>query len=1374
MKYILLFLISITSLFSQSVIITDVLTDIYPAIDVNFLVVDENGNAIGGNENDIELRENGISKAIELFNCNQDYINEPMSIVITLDNSLSMNDEFESKTISEITRESAKNILSLLHPDTEIAINYYNNQPYLLQDFTKDRSEVFDAIDSMEDPAFATDISKSFLDEDFGVIKLFENAQFDKKINLFMTDAPPSEQIDKDEIISSFNNLGITLYAISAKANLNNDLVEITKRTNGDYYNAAQTEKQLNNAFISILNYINGAEACTLTYSSELCDLSRDISLTYSDTLFDERSILINKDLLVEYSILNNNQINSGSQSNILFTSILSKKDDLIISNIESKFKELDLVSPQLSDLPITLNKGESLSVVLSNNTSGKNIYDFIEIESSSCFDDNIYLKNKYNSDLLEVITPNGGEEYYIKKSADLEWKDDSGLSEYTLDYSVDAGSNWKTIVSGYSDFDFPWLSIDGPATENALFRVSKKVRIESKIETIAAEEVVDPGDSGFEYIVPYQNDKYVAVINMNLDFEFSNVKFPVYALEEISGEDQGKNIKLLVMLDTELNVLEYKPILANSNGSKLAVIDDYTYLELDGFYNLKIDTLDFYSTDFNKNNGILIKFDENLEYINHKLFEFDNEFNNKDEYIIDLKSSNSRLHLLGKVGRFLNFDNQSLINEFYNSGLYFITSIDEDLNLIENDFFDISADSFDYNPMGIKPIDDENIIFWGEGEGTYFNLDSKLKGISVLFNTNNKNFSLKNFITNEIIGNLEIIDYSYYRGFEYWLYSSDSSLVTSNDEKIESNEFFNISLLSLSDEGEYRWSVGFDKFGLNKNLNLFNNESIVVAGRMNGNVIIDGSTISERGNTLFVSAVDLYTGNLDWFKYVGLTSYDGLLSSNGNNLITSGRLIDSTDFGNDIRIDQNFNNFFLWSMNSNSLNSFDISDSLWSIKSPGFEYIDTVDFGNVYAGSIKDTVVLDFFKITDNSASITIKNINIEDPGYILDINTPFQLEKDTDLKIILNVDIAGDGIAKGVITTNIGEFNFYVNSNEVGLMYRPFYDNDSLAIDFGEVLLGDEKSETLSIIANLGLANIGIDSVIIENDNGNNYSQDILSDKNIIFSNDTLISKFTYAPNFTGLHESRYLFYTDVNRNPFIINVTGVGISLDTIDITIDIDSTFSEPDKYIDLSTRITLNDNPILLKLDKLEIDIEFNATLMLPFRFDNEGVVQNKIRKLTLQIDNDEIQNGLSEDRFYTTIGNSISTNIIISSVRAYNLNGDLINEFQYSSSNGYFELTNICYTNGKYRLYSESEPTDLNLYSENGEYFVNYNLIEDGFTKISIYDTDGSLINHLINSKMNKGAYNTEIDTRNIANGSYIIQLETENIVISKMLIIVK
>lgn len=1380
MKYILLFLFTFTSIFSQSVIITDVKTNDYPDIDVNFLVVDESGNAIQFDDSFISLKENELDRIIQNVECNSDYTNEPISLALTLDVSTSMNDTIAlpSKRRIDAVKEAASKLINVLHPNSEISLILFSTEVKIEVPLTTDKSLVNTRISDIEDPFGATYISEAFLDSDNGIIKSLENAQY-KKIIVFMTDGQDND-LEKAEISKRLSDNNITLYSLSSDSFLELDLINMTEESGGMVFNNINGNTNLEDTFTALGNIVSGIEPCQLTYISKSCDQIRNIKLFYDNSNPDSIEIRLDRESLIEYEIVNNNQKigRSDIDENYYFISLISNRDNLKINDILSNDSDFELISPQSSFFPITLNKDEILNLQFETKLKDVKINDFFNVESNSCKDGSIYLKYSPEITGLNVLTPNGGEEYFINSNADLGWEDDGYKSTYSLSYSTNKGAKWLPLVSNYNDLDFPWQSIPGPESNSALFKVEKNIVIDSIINTIGFGQVSEPLND-FRELKPLGKDKYIALIDAYNTFIYND--FTLGATDfEVPSDYSGTLKTLMLILDNNLKVLDYKALYAPFADLNLTTLADDIYITVTNFDELYYDTLSYKPPKGESEKyGAILKIDSQLKLEEHQLFSVDDFFNLRSEFIVDFESIDNSLHLLGIYNEYVKISENKVISSFSKDDNYFLLEFDKTLNLVDLISFNKLDDNFDFIPRGIEAISDDSVAWWGTGDGKYFDLDSNHRGISAISSYRDSSLYLSSYMQIKNSFDFRFIDFKYYKGNEYWLYFALDTIKVRNGEPLLANEVFNTSLLSFNSNNEVNWRIDLDKFGITKNLIIYDSEEIVVGGLTSSTFKVDEYTILKDGNTQFLGSFDLYTGNFNWLKTVPETTYRGLFESNNESIVLSGNLYRETDFGNGFKVNVNkdsgnTNEYYLWSLEVDNNPYYDISDSLWSIVSPGFEYIDTVDFGNVYSGSIKDTLVVDFLEVTDKDSDIIIENINIEDAGYTVDINTPFKLEENRDLKIILNVDIAGNGLAKGVITTNLGKFNFYVNSNEVELRYRPFYHNDSLVIDFGEVLIGNSKNEVHNVIANLGDAIIGIDSIVIENNAGGNYSYNILSGNKYVLSNDTLITDFIFSPNFTGTHDSRYLFYTDIDRTPFIINVTGIGISNDTVDVRIEIDSSYSDADKYIDMQTKIKFNDNPASLQLEKIEVDIEYNATLLIPFRFENKGIVENKIRKLTIEVDKEDITSGLSSNRFYTTIGNSISTDINITEVRAYNVLGDKLNEFKYEASDGYFELTNICYTDGNYRLYSDSNPTGLNLYSENGEYFVNYNLIEDGFTKISLYDTDGDLKSHLVDGMMNKGAYNAEINTENIASGSYIVQLETENIIISKMLIIVK
>jgi len=1378
MKYILFFLISITTIYSQSIVVTEIDTESYPDVELEFFLIDDTGKNIVYDINKISLEENGTPRSLDFFGCNQEYTKEPISLVLTIDVSSSMNDTVTQPSTKriEVVKKAAKKVINTFHPDTEIAFTIFSSEPTLLHNLTTDRSLTENAIDNLDIPLGSTVISKAFLDKDEGVIAAFENAKY-QKVSLFMTDGNDGA-LKKDSLAKALNENDITLYCISADISLEQELIDVALQTGGRIYSGAQSEKEIINSFSAIANYINNIPPCTAIYTSEICDLNRYIEINYENKYAGSKSFSMIKNQLIEYSIINNSQKKYGSNKNLYYVTIKSNSDDLVITDITSNYMSFNLIDPMPSSLPITLNQNETLNLTFTNSVENISIYDFFNIESSSCFDDKIYLKYSNDAKSLNVITPNGGEEFYVGTNENILWNDTDTSNHYDISYSTNSGANWLSIANNYNDKDFPWESVPKPDTDKALLKVSKNINLDSRIKTTSVETLDKPYSSRFDDIIPYMDDKFLAISDMYLNFKFSNLELTNSDLD-VSTEFDFNYVKILMILDKNLDVLNYVPISTNAWYLNLATVGDTPYLSLNNTDYVIVDTLEHKQNGGESDYGVILKFDDKLNFIKHSLYRVKDNFNGFGDFIIDFKSSSNRLHLLGLTKKYYEHNDSLIVSLFGSSDVYFLTSLDLDLNLLDIELYNVDEDNFDFVPKGIEANNDDLVTWWGNGTGKYFGLDSNKRAMTLISSYDNNNIVLNNFLSVEPGGNVFLADYEQYRDQEYLLFSSDEVLETKTGTKIPIAVDNNVRLINIDSEGEIGWLVNFDNYGINNKLiSLVNYEDILVTGRMNKAVRIDDKIVAERGNTTFFTGIDLLSGKLSWYRYARTANTFITATSNSNTIVYSGKLNDETDFGSGFvrgnsTVDT-LNNNFLWVLEVNTEPEYDISDSLWSIKLPGFEYIDTVNFGNVYPGSIKDTIVLDFFELTDNSINITIESINIEDAGYSVDFNTPHKLIENTDLKIILDVDLAGGGLSKGIISTNIGDFNFYVLSNEVELRYRPYYENDSVAIDFGEVLVGEQKSETIYILENLGLANIGLDSVRLTNDNGNNYSFNIITDETLLLSGDTLITEFTFSPNFVGTQNATAQFFTDIYRDPFYIRITGKGISNDTISINIRIDSMMYDSGKYIDLNTFITINDNPSSLQFDSLEVDIQYNSTLLIPFRLSDDGIVENKIRKITLPISQAEIQKGIDVKRFYSTIGNSISTDIEITDVRAYNTNGDFINELKYTTENGYFELINVCYTDGSYRLYNESDPTDLNIYYENGEYFVNYNLIEDGFTNISIFDTNGKLVSHLVNKNVNKGAYTTEVDTRNIANGSYIVQLETENVVLSKILVIVE
>ncbi|MER3327949.1 MAG: hypothetical protein RIF34_00110, partial [Candidatus Kapaibacterium sp.] len=448
-----------------------------------------------------------------------------------------------------------------------------------------------------------------------------------------------------------------------------------------------------------------------------------------------------------------------------------------------------------------------------------------------------------------------------------------------------------------------------------------------------------------------------------------------------------------------------------------------------------------------------------------------------------------------------------------------------------------------------------------------------------------------------------------------------------------------------------------------------------------------------------------------------------------------------------------------IWSLEYNMTN-YDISDSLWSIKESSFDYIDTIDFGKVYLGSRKDSLVLDFITRV-LPGEVIINDITIDDPRYTTDFVGPVDLKDKLDIRFQFNSDLAGSNISRGTIKTSQGNYYFYLLSEEIGDNSSFFWSYKEIEINFGDLDISQFKTEKDWVVRNKNEAVIGIDSVIVVNDINDEFSYNITSSPEHIFAFDTLQSEFTYTPKVAGLSNAEVHFFLDIRREPVIAKLRGNGISKDSVRMSISIDTLSAFPGSLTLVPIRLNITDNPVSLDMQRIEIDIEYNATLLLPFRFDDEATVDKKIRRITISLSNEELISYKIEKRFLPTIGNAISTVIEIVDVRAYNNRNEEILSKKIKEENGLFTLDGVCLTDGEYRLFEESAANRIDIVAGNGDFFVDYNLVEDGFTNLSVYDLSGKLVTTLASKDLGKGEHRTEIDTQNIANGHYIRRLET-------------
>lgn len=1378
MKYFLLFLLIIPKIiYSQAIVLTDVSGKEYPNINCEYILLDENDNKIVPNISDLELIENGLKQQILNEECDNIQKPEPISVVITIDNSSSMNDvDGNPKNRSEVVREAAKRFIDILNAQSEVAITYFSTDSKYLQPLTTDKNTAKSAIDNIPVPLGNTYITNAFMDSNDGNFRALENAKY-KKVILFLTDGV-SREVDENAILSKAKSDGVTIYNVSIYSKLDDELIDISNLTGGKSFEDIESQESIVNIYRALGHIASGVSTCKFSYISDNCSMIRNLELNYKHQFKDFWKLELSKESLTEYKIFPTDikLFKTNNSNSYGYSNIVSNKDSLIISSITAKYSEVTIDEPALSDFPIRLDRGQRLRFRLNCLNDDRTKSDVIEIVSNSCENKEVTFSYNPVANSLRLIQPNGGENYYVGSTQSIKWDDTRIDSKYKIDYSTDAGFEWKPIVNEYNGKDIDWEKIPDEVTDEALMKVTP-VESQFNLADTKSVGVIKPNlFSEFDNVLILDSNQYLVTTTFRENFQYRNFYIDTVGQPDI---EKSRVRRILLKLDENLDVVKYKTISDDFKYLSLAKLKGNIYLLGGGMNYLRFDTLDYQIESGYSYNAILVKIDSNLDYKSYKPINFRNPLISDNSNLIDFKTSDNYLHIYGACSKDLIYDGNLEINSENSRKINFLAKIDNDLNMSEINYWDRDNDGFDVRTSGIIPLDDKKVVLWGTGYGYgMLGLDSNYYKIFALNTTyGSRNITIKNYISYDESFDFTLMDFKSYKDINFYLLKTTDTTYLDKERVSFGEVDSKVRLLAVSDDNNLLWNRAFDDFTLDKNISIFKNKDIILSGRTNESFSLGDTTVPRYSNVHFITSMNLFTGKFNWLRYIKNAVYGDILVNNDKYILTNGKIYSKVDFGNGYKdsvniIDGETEKQYLWALEGESGSHFDISDSLWSIKKTSFQYIDTIDFGKVYVGSKKDSLVTNFIKRT-LPGDVTIKSIKIDDFRFTNNFSGPKDLVNNLDIIITFDTDIPGANITRGEIETTQGKYYFYVKGEETDLRYSA-NNPDSLNIDFGDVFVTDSKSANRLIAKNKGEAVIGIDSVVIENDTNKEYNYNITTDKTHIFSLDKLESEFTFQPKLAGVSTSKVNFYLDVDKKPIAVTLRGNGITRDSVRLKIKVDSVSSFPDNLTTIPLRLIIGENPSSLDLQRIEVDIDFNATLILPFRFENEGSVINKIRYLTLVFNKQDIENSILESRYLPTIGNNINTIINVDSVRIYNSNNQLIDQNVIEKENGLFTLEGVCLSNGHYRLYEQSSSLSMKILKDNGENFVNYNLIEEGITNISIYDISGKLVTTLVNSNLQIGEHKAEFTTKYMSNGNYILRLETPTQVISQIFSIIK
>lgn len=463
---------------SQVVFVHSINSQAYPIVKARFSAIDANGKEYRiFSPQAIRVTEFGQVVQPTLVQCPPILPPNPLSVVLALDVSGSMELNYSGKTNIDFATEAVRNFLQIVNYDeSEVAITSFNNESAVLQDFTFSKTKLLTALEQLK-PYGGTNYTNGLVQSKQGAFEIAKKG-VNKRVVVFLTDG--AGELNFQQALDSAKANNITLYAIGLRLRLRDDIRKLSDTTGGRYFDGIKSQEELTAIYEEILNEVlSNSAPCEVEWiSKERCNestfpLSISIPLigasrTTSYTLENQQ---IRK---LDFSSM---QVNFGSKNTGIpydtTITIYAKNKEFTITNIRS-LNPLFTVSPSSAVVPAN----DSIIVKVTITPPDTNFYGTrIEVITDECSYDvyaTIGVANLTSSTQLKLLTPNGGETYGVYSDTVIRWEGVAKEEKVHLEYSTNNGASWRTINEEATNHEYKWKSISPDASTQCLVRVSQ------------------------------------------------------------------------------------------------------------------------------------------------------------------------------------------------------------------------------------------------------------------------------------------------------------------------------------------------------------------------------------------------------------------------------------------------------------------------------------------------------------------------------------------------------------------------------------------------------------------------------------------------------------------------------------------------------------------------------------------------------------------------------------------------------------------------------------------------------------------------------------------------------------------------------------
>ena len=446
----------------------------FPSVHVPLILLDAQNQLITEpSPADIGVRENSFNRPIESLQCSP-LPPQQLSSLLMIDVSESMAVQF-----LDIARDAAQTWLNMLDfEQSECALASFNDRNAVNADFGSSRSEIENALNLLEARG-NTSFDAALLDPKAGALDLAATGRY-QPIVIILTDGDSFGS--ETAILDRLNGSGIRVYSILLGIEIPALLQTVADASGGLAFANVNTAAAARAAFARIFVHASGGEPCRLTWTAaDDCSAARDVEISYETVLVAE----------TEY------EVEAAIFPVVTWTSVYQDLGEVQpastkVFNLTMRAGDLpvDVAGLRISNPAVTITDfgGAPPPFVLGANEErtlqceylapdSLQRYIEIEIESNACRVARSTVLAGFRGARrvgasIAVRHPNGGEVFTLGEDVEIRWEGSAAFNRCNIELSSDNGDTWNTIGETEAVNSLIWQASE-PVGNQWLARVS-------------------------------------------------------------------------------------------------------------------------------------------------------------------------------------------------------------------------------------------------------------------------------------------------------------------------------------------------------------------------------------------------------------------------------------------------------------------------------------------------------------------------------------------------------------------------------------------------------------------------------------------------------------------------------------------------------------------------------------------------------------------------------------------------------------------------------------------------------------------------------------------------------------------------------------